>query len=73
MATRLFAAGFSLPQTCTMHEALLLLLVIAAGIAIYHFYLIRQRERAPCFKAFLHNNWLGACVFTGIVLDYFLE
>ncbi len=48
-------------------------LLIAAGIAIYHFYLIRQRERAPCFKAFLHNNWLGACVFTGIVLDYFLE
>ncbi len=46
MATRLFAAGFSLPQTCTMHEALLLLLVIAAGIAMAMAWRIRQRSHA---------------------------
>jgi len=45
-------------------------LVGAAGIAVYHFSLIRHRDRAKCFKAFLHNNWLGATVFAGIVLDY---
>ncbi|MBU1690143.1 MAG: 4-hydroxybenzoate octaprenyltransferase [Gammaproteobacteria bacterium] len=46
-------------------------LVVATGIAIYHYTLIRQRERAKCFKAFLHNNWFGAAVFGGILLNYF--
>ena len=45
-------------------------LVIAAGIAGYHFTLIRQREPARCFKAFLHNNWIGASLFAGIALDF---
>lgn len=47
-------------------------LLIAAGIALYHYTLIRQRLRDLCFKAFLHNNWFGAAVFAGMVLDYFL-
>lgn len=41
----------------------------AALIAVYHFTLIRDRDRGRCFKAFLHNNWLGLVVFLGIVLD----
>ena len=41
----------------------------AAAIAWYHYRLIRTRTREGCFKAFLHNNWLGAAVFAGIVLD----
>jgi 4-hydroxybenzoate polyprenyltransferase len=45
-------------------------LVVAAGIAGYHYTLIRGRERMKCFKAFLHNNWFGAAVFAGIVADY---
>jgi len=44
-------------------------LLVAAGIATYHHRLIRERDRARCFKAFLHNNWLGATVFIGLVLD----
>jgi 4-hydroxybenzoate polyprenyltransferase len=44
-------------------------LLVAAGIAIYHYTLIRGRQRGQCFKAFLHNNWFGAAVFAGIVLD----
>ncbi len=44
-------------------------LAIAAGIAGYHWTLIRGRERAACFKAFLHNNWFGAAVFLGIVAE----
>jgi len=48
-------------------------LLAASGIAAYHYTLIRQRQRDSCFKAFMHNNWLGAAVFAGIVLDYFVR
>lgn len=44
MATSGFAEGFSLPQTCRMHETLLLLLVIAAGIAMAMAWRIRRRS-----------------------------
>ena len=42
-------------------------LAAAAGVAGYHYTLIRNREPAPCFKAFLHNNWFGGAVFAGMV------
>lgn len=42
----------------------------AALVAIYHYTLIRTREREACFKAFIHNNWFGAAVFAGIAFDY---
>ena len=45
-------------------------LVVAAGIALYHYGLIRGREPEKCFRAFLHNHWLGAAIFTGLMLDY---
>ena len=47
-------------------------LLAAAGIALYHFSLIKHRNRDACFAAFLHNNWFGAAVFAGIILDYLL-
>ena len=45
-------------------------IIIAAGIAVYHWLLIRDRDRMRCFAAFRHNNWLGAAVFAGIVLGW---
>ncbi len=45
-------------------------LAAAFIIMIYHYFLIRKRERMPCFKAFLHNNWVGGAIFLGILLDY---
>jgi 4-hydroxybenzoate polyprenyltransferase len=48
-------------------------LVAAGAIAAYHYRLIRTRGREGCFKAFLHNNWLGAAVFAGIVADQALR
>ncbi len=48
-------------------------LAAAAGTMVYHFFLIRGRERMPCFKAFLHNNWTGAAIFAGILAEYALR
>lgn len=48
-------------------------LLAAGGIALYHYFLIKSRGRDECFKAFLHNNWFGFAVFSGIVLDYLVR
>jgi 4-hydroxybenzoate polyprenyltransferase len=37
---------------------------------LYHWRLIRDRSREGAFDAFMHNNWVGAAVFGGIVLGY---
>ncbi len=44
-------------------------LAVAAGLAVFHFFLIRDRDRAGCFAAFRHNNWFGAAVFAGIAAE----
>jgi 4-hydroxybenzoate polyprenyltransferase len=46
---------------------------VAAAIALYHYSLIKDRDRMRCFAAFRHNNWLGAALFCGIALDYALR
>lgn len=45
----------------------------AVGIALYHYGLIRDRDRMRCFKAFRHNNWVGAVIFAGIFVDDLLR
>jgi len=47
-------------------------LVGAAALFVYLHVLIRQRRPEDCFRAFLHNNWVGAVIFAGIALDYAL-
>ena len=41
-------------------------LLAAGALAAYHWFLIRGRGREACFRAFLHNNWIGAAVFAGL-------
>ena len=48
-------------------------LVVACGIALFHYTLISNRERDNCFRAFLHNNWVGFAVFCGLMVDYALR
>ncbi|QRX80955.1 4-hydroxybenzoate octaprenyltransferase [Glaciimonas sp. PAMC28666] len=48
-------------------------LLVAILFAIYHYILIRDRDRARCFAAFRNNNWLGAALFCGVALDYALR
>lgn len=47
-------------------------LAAALVLIVYQYGLIHHRDRARCFKAFLHNNWVGAAVFSGIALDYLM-
>jgi len=44
-------------------------LFVAAGIAAWHWTLIRTRSREGCFRAFRLNHWLGFAVFAGVVVD----
>ena len=48
-------------------------LAAAALLFVQQQYLIRNRERSDCFKAFLNNNRVGAVIFMGIALDYLLH
>jgi 4-hydroxybenzoate polyprenyltransferase len=43
---------------------------VAFALALHHYFLIRERTRAGCFRAFRHNNWVGLAVFAGTVADY---
>jgi 4-hydroxybenzoate polyprenyltransferase len=45
----------------------------AACFALWQQRLIRKREPAKCFEAFLNNNWFGAAVFAGILLQFIFK
>jgi 4-hydroxybenzoate polyprenyltransferase len=45
-------------------------LLAVAALFAWQQWLIRDRERDACFRAFLNNNWVGAAVFAGIVAHY---
>lgn len=48
-------------------------LAAAACFATYEQWLIRTREPKNCFRAFINNNWFGAAVFAGILLQSMLR
>jgi 4-hydroxybenzoate polyprenyltransferase len=41
-----------------------------AAFFAYQLWLIRARDRAACFRAFLNNNFFGMSVFIGMALEY---
>ncbi len=50
-----------------------LALAVAAIIMLYHYHLIQTRDRSRCFRAFLHNNWVGGVIFLGIFASSWLK
>ncbi|WP_101927230.1 MULTISPECIES: 4-hydroxybenzoate octaprenyltransferase [Luteimonas] len=45
---------------------------IAALLVLWEFALARHRDREACFRAFLHNHWVGMAIFAGIAAHYAL-
>lgn len=45
-------------------------LLITAGLFVYQQKLIVTRERDVCFKAFLHNNYVGMVIFVALFFSY---
>ncbi|MBS7836750.1 4-hydroxybenzoate octaprenyltransferase [Wohlfahrtiimonas chitiniclastica] len=56
---------FSWPWWCTV--------AVVAGLFIHHINMIKDHDRLRCFQAFLHNNWVGAAIFLGLVAQYALN
>lgn len=46
--------------------------LVSTGLFYYQQKLTSERDRAACFKAFLHNHWVGMCWFLAVVLDFAL-
>jgi 4-hydroxybenzoate polyprenyltransferase len=59
-----------LGQQLGLGTAYYLGLAVVVALGLFQQYLIRDRQPARCFAAFLNNNWLGAAVFAGLVVSY---
>lgn len=45
--------------------------LVAGGLFVYQQWLIKTRERAPCFQAFLNNNYVGMAVTAGLFISIY--
>lgn len=61
----LLGIGYSADMSWTYYVGL----AVAAGLALYQQWLIKDRDPAKCFAAFLNNHWFGAAVFAGLCGD----
>ncbi|MCZ2105251.1 MAG: 4-hydroxybenzoate octaprenyltransferase [Comamonadaceae bacterium] len=48
-------------------------LAVAAVQVLWHYTLIRARERPGCFTAFSQSHWIGASLFAGVALGFALR
>ena len=47
--------------------------MIAATLFLWQQYLVRNRGRDACFKAFLNNNWVGMAIWIGLLTTYIIR
>jgi 4-hydroxybenzoate polyprenyltransferase len=62
----LYLAGRQLRMTSWYYGGL----IAGAIFFVYQLWLIRNRDRDGCFRAFLNNNYVGMALFIGILLHY---
>ena len=53
------------------YSMLAILSLVLVVLFSYQQYLIRDRQRDLCFKAFLHNNYVGIVIWLAIVISYY--
>jgi 4-hydroxybenzoate polyprenyltransferase len=65
-----FLAVWGVVLDASEKPILLVGLAVAALQAAWHFWLIKDRTRDGCFKAFRLNHWVGFAAFMGVALSY---
>ena len=65
-----FLAVWGVVLDASEKPLLLVGLAVAALQAAWHFWLIKDRTRDGCFKAFRLNHWVGFAAFMGVALSY---
>ena len=48
-------------------------LAAALLLTCWQYILIKSRDKSHCFKAFLHNNWIGLVLFIGLAAEYYFR
>ena len=48
-------------------------LAAALLLVFWQYILIKSRNKSHCFKAFLHNNWIGLVLFIGLAAEYYFR
>lgn len=56
-----------LKQQMSMTDWFYLSVIFVAAMFVYQQWLIRVRDRAGCFQAFLNNGWVGAVIWFGLL------
>ncbi|HEY5679437.1 MAG TPA: 4-hydroxybenzoate octaprenyltransferase [Pseudomonadales bacterium] len=56
-------------QRLGYHSAYFWGIAVAAGLFCYQQYLIRDRSREGCFRAFANNVWVGFSLFVGVAWE----
>jgi len=65
-----FLAVWGVVLDASEKPLLLVGLAVAALQAAWHFWLIKDRSRDGCFKAFRLNHWVGFAAFVGVAFSY---
>jgi len=66
----MFFALWLVGRQAALGQAYWIGLGVAAVLVAYEFVIARHRERDRLFRAFLHNQWVGASIFAGIAIAY---